>query len=253
MSDDHLSRIETLWSVVRTAHSDNGTQTSAARASLIERYGIAVRRYLMASLRDTDAVDDAFQEFSLRFVRGDFSGVAPEKGRFRSYLKTVVYHLIADYGRARKKFQAAAIEHESLLASPQQDTHVETDRQFFDGWRDNLLERAWNRLQSEEDTSGKPWFTVLRCRAESPELRSPELAACVSERCGREITPGNLRVLLHRARDRFAELLIEDVRESLDDADPDALQQELIDLNLWTYCRHLLADSDPRNAASRQF
>lgn len=237
--NQHLSQIETLWSVVQRAHDADSSETTAARASLIERYGEAVRRYLMASLRDPDAVDDAFQEFSLRFVRGDFSGVSPEKGRFRNYLKTVVYHLIADFGRARKKHQAAAIEHESLLAAPVTDEANRMDAEFLAGWREALLNRAWDRLRLEEKSSGKPWFTVLRCRAECPEARSPELAQIVTQRTGREVSSGNVRVLLHRARDRFAELLMADVRESLVAADHVGVQQELMDLNLWTYCKHL--------------
>ncbi len=85
--NEHLSRIETLWSVVRQAHAADSAATSSARAQLIERYGDAIRRYLMACLRDSDAVDEVFQEFSLRFVRGEFASVSPEKGRFRSYIK----------------------------------------------------------------------------------------------------------------------------------------------------------------------
>jgi RNA polymerase sigma factor (sigma-70 family) len=243
----HLSRIETQWSVVQRAHETDSAGTMAARASLIERYGGAVRRYLMASLRDADAVDDAFQEFSLRFVRGDFSAVSPEKGRFRNYLKTVVYHLIADYGRSKKKYQAAAIEHESLLAAPMTDDSQHLDAEFLSGWRETLLTRAWDGLLSEEEASGKPWFTVLRCRAEYPEARSPELAEIVTQRTSREISAGNVRVLLHRARDRFAELLLADVRESLDGTDDAGLQDELMDLDLWTYCKHVLRDGQIRD------
>ena len=116
MADPRLSQIETLWSVVRQAHCDESEETSAARAQLIERYSDAIQRYLMACLRDRDAVDEVFQEFSLRFVRGAFSGVSADKGRFRSYIKTVIYHLVADFGRRRRKYAAAALEHESMLA-----------------------------------------------------------------------------------------------------------------------------------------
>jgi RNA polymerase sigma factor (sigma-70 family) len=248
LSDNHrLSRIETLWSVVQRAHEPDSAETAAARASLLDRYGDAVRRYLMASLRDADAVDDAFQEFSLRFVRGDFANVSPEKGRFRNYLKTVVYHLIADFGRARKKFQAVVIEHESMLVAPEDDQAQALDAQFLTSWRESLLHQAWERLREEESASGKPWYTVLRSRAEHPEARSNELSEIVKDHLGRTVSPGNIRVLLHRARDRFAEILSADVRESLANADADRLRTELQDLNLWTYCRHLHESSPEAN------
>lgn len=248
-AEHHLSRIETLWSVVRRAHSDEATapQTAEARAVLIERYGNSVRRYLMASLRDTDAVDELFQEFSLRFVRGDFAGVAPEKGRFRNYLKTVVYHLIADHGRRRARATAVSLDDERGVAEPVSDPEPDaaSDQEFLHGWRDALLDRAWCQLQREEQEAGTPSYTVLRLRADYPSERSPDLAARVSDAVGREVSPGHVRVLLHRARDRFAELLVADVRDSLTEPDPEVLQHELVDLNLWTYCRHLLDDDGP--------
>ncbi|MCA9065018.1 MAG: sigma-70 family RNA polymerase sigma factor [Planctomycetaceae bacterium] len=242
--NEHLSRIETLWSVVRQAHAEDGSETTEARARLIERYGGAIRRYLMASLRDEDAVDEVFQEFSLRFVKGDFRNVCPEKGRFRFFLKTVIYHLIADYGRRRKRFQAAALQHESLLADQPDDSTPEADLQFHATWRDHLLADAWERLQSEETENGKPFYTILRCRADQPDLRSPELARHISTQLGREMTAGNLRVQIHRARERFAELLIISVRESLESDDGEILENELIDLNLWAYCKPMLKPDD---------
>ena len=71
MHDDdlHLSQIQTAWSMVRQAHGDD-TAVHAAQQSLLDRYGGAVRRYALASLRDEDAADEVSQEFALRFVRG---------------------------------------------------------------------------------------------------------------------------------------------------------------------------------------
>ena len=100
--DLHLSRIQTAWSMVRGAHGDH-TAVQSAQQRLLDRYGGAVRRYALAALRDEDAADEVFQEFALRFVRGDFGKADPERGRFRAFVKTVVYRLIVDYQRRQKK------------------------------------------------------------------------------------------------------------------------------------------------------
>ena len=63
---------------------------------LVLRYGGAVHRYLLASLRDVDAADELAQEFALRFLRGDFKNADPGKGRFRDFLKRAVYRLMVD-------------------------------------------------------------------------------------------------------------------------------------------------------------
>src|ERR687891_2597361 len=102
MDDDlHLSRIQTAWSMVRRAHGDH-TAVHDAQQSLLDRYGGAVRRYALAALRDEDAADEVFQEFALKFVRGDFGNADPHRGRFRAFVKTIVYRLIVDHQRRRK-------------------------------------------------------------------------------------------------------------------------------------------------------
>ena len=114
MDDDlHLSHIQTAWSMVRRAHGDH-TAVQSAQQALLDRYGGAVRRYALAALRDEDAADEVFQEFALKFVRGDFEGADPERGRFRAFVKTIVYRLIVDYQRRRKKRQREGPMHTNV-------------------------------------------------------------------------------------------------------------------------------------------
>jgi RNA polymerase sigma-70 factor (ECF subfamily) len=75
---------------------------------------------------------------------------------------------------------------------------------------------------------------------EHPDLRSPELAEGLTKKLGKSINAGAVRVLLHRARDLFAEMLLDEVSESLTDSSLDEAEQELIDLELHEYCRPAL-------------
>src|SRR5262249_42995545 len=90
MSDTDLahriSQIQTLWTVVGQAGGEGTTRAvNAAQEQLLERYGKAVYRYLLGALRDSDVADEVYQEFALRFVRGDLAGADPARGRFRDY------------------------------------------------------------------------------------------------------------------------------------------------------------------------
>lgn len=242
MSDpaDHLSQIQTLWSVVHRAHAGQLEDARPAQERMLELYGGAVRRYLMAALRNEDGVDEVYQEFSLRFVRGDFRNVSPERGRFRSFLKTCLYHLIVDYQRRRKKGAHVEADMEQMAAHSTPAGDSADDAAFLKSWRDDLLARAWQKLANDEQQTGKPYHTVLLVRAEQPDARSPELAAAVSERLGREISSANVRVLLHRARELFAEFLLAAVTDSLPENRRDLLDEELIELQLLDYCRAAL-------------
>jgi RNA polymerase sigma-70 factor (ECF subfamily) len=81
MEDDdlHISRIPTAWTMVRDAHRDH-TAVQVAQQQLLDRYGGAVRRYALSALRSEDAADDVLQEFSLKFLRGDFANANPSAG-----------------------------------------------------------------------------------------------------------------------------------------------------------------------------
>ena len=146
--------------------------------------------------------------------------VSANKGRCRGYIRTVIYYLVADFGRRKKKYAATASAHESMLAGTAH-LRLQLDEQFQTSWRDSLLGKGWETLRKCEEETGKAWYTVLKARSENPQLRSPEL---VSDLLGKEVSSGNMRVLVHRARERFAEILI--------------------DLNLWQYCKPLLQSDD---------
>ena len=242
MDDDpHLSQIQTLWSVVELAHGD-ATAMQSAQQKMLDRYGGAVRRYALAALRDEDAADEVFQEFALKFVRGDFRAADPGRGRFRAFVKTVVYRLIVDYQRRKKKLGREGQMH-SNVAEPGElasASGADEDALFHASWRDELLARCWGKLAEYECTSGKPYHTVLRYRVAHPEIRSPELAEGLSKKLGKPINAGAVRVLLHRSRDAFADLLLDEVVNSLADGSLDAAEQELIEFDLLEYCRPAL-------------
>jgi RNA polymerase sigma factor (sigma-70 family) len=242
----HLSRIQTLWSVVRRAHGGSPAAAAgrptvqSAQQALLDRYGGAVRRYALAALRDEDAADEVFQEFALKFVRGDFGNADPERGRFRAFVKTVVYRLIVDHQRRGQKQRREGLLHANL-PEPVATGEAEGDDALFCGsWRDELLARCWQRLAELEAQQGKLYHTVLKYRVDHPELRSPALAEGLSRLLGKPIEAGAARVLLHRARESFADLLLDEVTDSLEDGSLDEVEQELIELDLLEYCRPAL-------------
>jgi hypothetical protein len=63
------------------------------------------------------------------------------------------------------------------------------------------------------------------------------MAERLSALLGRRVGAGGLRQTLHRARDRFVEFLLAEVVASLKDPTSEQVQEELIELGLWDYCR----------------
>jgi hypothetical protein len=61
----------------------------------------------------------------------------------------------------------------------------------------------------------------------------------------RPFTDAGIRKTLQRARQRFAELLFEEVASSLESRELDDVEEELIDLELLPYCRSALPRRRP--------
>src|SRR5437868_4985846 len=99
----HLSRVTTRWSLVVQAHWGDRSAMTEAQEALLDRYGGAIARYLLAALRDPAAAGEVAQEFALCVVRGDFRNADPQRGRFRDFVRTVLFHLVVNYQRQRQK------------------------------------------------------------------------------------------------------------------------------------------------------
>jgi RNA polymerase sigma-70 factor (ECF subfamily) len=239
-----LSDISTLWSVVCRAHRGPAEAVSVAQQLLLERYGAAVRRHLTAAVRRPDVADELFQEFALRLVKGGLGGADPRRGRFRDFVQGVLFHLVADYHKRQRKepLPLTADVPEPAVEPP---SLSQADEAFVNSWREELLARSWAALAAAEGQTGQRFYTVLHLRAEQPGLSSARLAEEVSARLGRPCTAAGVRQTLHRAREKFADLLLDEVAQSLEDPTPEQVEEELLELGLLDYCRPRLGRRSP--------
>jgi RNA polymerase sigma-70 factor (ECF subfamily) len=237
--DRPLKNITTLWTVVCRAHDGLPEEAAAAQRDLLDRYGLAVYRYLLGALRDPHAAEELAQEFALRFLRGDLRRADPERGRFRDFVKGVLAHLIADFYR-RQKVQPRPLPPNTLDAIAPEPAAATRELEFNESWREELLNRAWKALAHSQRQTGQLFYAVLRFRAEHPDLRSAQMAEQLGAQLGKPVTAAWVRQTMHRARDKFADLLIHEVVQTLDAPTVEQLQEELLDLKLLVYCQPAL-------------
>jgi DNA-directed RNA polymerase specialized sigma24 family protein len=250
-----LSAISTRQTELRNAYDADPNLRAKAREAIIYRYQKAIQRYLRAALQSPTAAEELFQRFAVEFLSGRLQGWNPARGRFRYYLKAVLIRLVNDYRKERRYPRLVALgsrpRHEESyseqnpLDSPQKPVSDRQERDDFDeAWRDELLAHTWAALSDVERESGQPFFTVLRLRATNPKVTSTEIATRLTEQLkpARPFTDTGIRKTLERAREKFANLLIDEVGRSLAEPTLDELEQELIDLRLlgYHYCRDIL-------------
>jgi len=232
----HISRISTMWSVLRAAHGD-GSQKQAAQALLVECYGPAVRRYLKTLTRNEHTTDELWQRFMLKLMSGAFRNVAPEKGRFRSYVKVTLFHLVSEEFKHQRKNPVHLPDHNE--PAPAGTTLPPDEERFEQYWRQQLLDRTWDALQDAQPR----YYAVLKLRTSHPDESIEALSEMMSAE-GDAMTSTAFRKVLSRARERFAGLLLDEVARSVDPPTPERVESELADLGLLAYCRPVLAALD---------
>jgi RNA polymerase sigma-70 factor (ECF subfamily) len=233
--EQRLSRISTSWTVLRQANDGPADAAVAAQQLLLQRYGGAIYRYILRAVGDPAVADDLTQEFGLRLIRGQFHRADPDRGRFRDYVKTVLFHLVSKYRKGLHKqprpMSTDSPEFVNLAAVPE-----DADREFDASWRDELLARAWEALARTHSR----FHAVLRLRADHPDMGSAEMAAQLTQQLGKPFTADAVRQNLRRARETFADLLLDEVAQSLEAPTAERLQEELAELTLLEYCRSAL-------------
>jgi RNA polymerase sigma-70 factor (ECF subfamily) len=241
--EQHLSKIVTLWGPLQEAQQGAPGAAGAAQRQLLERYTPAIYRYLLGAVRDPHVADELFQEFALRFVRGDFKRADPQRGRFRDFLKTALYHLIVDHQRRGRRPVHALGDYEPPVVDP---SIKDSGEDFAALCRQELMARTFKSLAEEERATGQPLHTVLRFRMDHPQLRSPQMAEELGRILGKPVSAVWVRKKLLAARTRYAALLLQEVAQSLEAPTDDQLEQELIELGLLDYCREALAERRQR-------
>jgi RNA polymerase sigma-70 factor (ECF subfamily) len=223
-SEDHLNRLSTHWDEIVAAHGD-GSSARAAQCAVLRRYSRAVFTFLRVATGDPQIAEDLSQEFALRFVRGDFHRLDTGRGRFRQFVKTVLYNLAADHFRRLRAAPQPLPVHD--LFAPET-----AEAEFTRCWQEGLLARTWEELRQV----GGGLHAALRWRVEHPDLAAADGAIALAAALGRPVTSVAFRQTLHRARQKFADLLRAEVATSLDQADAAAVDTELADLGLLAYC-----------------
>ena len=230
---DHLTTLDTSWTQIRNAHTI-GPAGQAAMRDLIGRYHDAVERYLRLKLRDRNLADEVFQEFWTKLLDHKLAGADNSKGRFRDYLRTVLHRLIVDHFRGRKI--------QPLPPGDLLDPAV-PDAEYDRVWREAIIRRVWSRLETYEASSTKNRYaTVLHLRVENPDAAIDDLAVSLATQLGTKVTAESFRKTLQRARGKFLELLIEELRVTIHPATPEDIEAEIFDLGLGNLYRRYSAE-----------
>ena len=221
----------TRWSVVLAA----GGATPAAGealAVLCRAYWYPLYAFVRREGKSAPDAQDLTQEFFARLIAKEWLGeVAPERGRFRSWLLAAMKHFLAKEWRdAHREKRGGGATFEPLDTSAAEERYgrepaeLATAEKLYDRrWAMDLLDRGFARLEAEFAAAGKAaQFAALKFSLTGEKVALREVA----EQLGS--SEGAVKVAVHRLRERYRELIRAEIAETVETAEQvEAELQEL--------------------------
>lgn len=219
----------TNWSRVLRARGEATEDVRKALEELYRAYHAPLLAFARRLEADPDRAEDLVQGFFARLVhdRRLFDAADPKRGRFRTFLRAALRHHAInahDAATAQKRGGGAQFIDADLDAFVSPDPAA--DALYDRLWARALLDRALARLAEEQARSGKEaLFSALRGRLPNSDDDTRPLAAAAA---ALRMSVGAVKVALLRLRRRFAELVREEVAETVErPEDVDAELREL--------------------------
>ena len=232
MSEPPSSRsfAPTRWTLIVRARGET-SEARAALGELCEMYYQPVLRFLRREGRDEDTSREAAQEFFARVLRSSgFSEADPNRGRFRSYLLGALKHFLADQRKHEHRLKRGGGRTLDSLHPDGRSGELDADLDpieipdsstpapdsvFDREWALEVMARALDRLKQEFAGEEKAQqFEVLKpwLMGESASLSQAEAARQL------EATEGAVKVMIHRLRKRFREVVRSEIGQTLHDS-----------------------------------
>lgn len=161
----------TAWSVLLAAKDSGNPDSLAAMNRFISGYWRPVFYYLRARGKSVQQAEDLTQEFFLRFVQREWLAPAdPSRGRFRSFLLTILSRFVADQSPKRAPrqhtFEQQFVPISALLGENERSfapSETETPEDIFmRQWARSVVGNVRRRLKIWCADNGRPdWYRVF--------------------------------------------------------------------------------------------
>ena len=221
----------THWSVVLAASGNASVSTEAALATLCQAYWFPLYAHVRRRGNDPESARDLTQGFFSELLAKDSIARADrERGRFRTFLLAALDHFLHHQhrdaqalkrGGGREFISWDAQDAEQRYALEPVDNRS-PDREFDRRWALATLEKVRHQLRNEFLLAGKSeLFNALRPHL-SGELETLPYAQIATQL---NMTVVAVKVTVHRLRQRYGELLRQEVAQTL--ADPSGVEEEI--------------------------
>jgi len=227
----------TRWSVVRKALHELDENSSKALASLCEAYWFPLYAFLRRSGKSSHDAEDLVQGFFEQLLRtGSLGAADPDRGKLRTFLLTCLRNYLSDQfdkeNAAKRGAGRSPISlDEEYARTRYEKCSVDTatpDEIYQRQWALAVLEHALQQIRAEFSARGEEVaFEIFRPFlgfGTGPEQGYEEAA----QKLG--LSTGTVKSRVFRLRQRWRDLVVEEVSRTLGNPDPQSIRDELMDL-----------------------
>jgi RNA polymerase sigma factor (sigma-70 family) len=224
----------THWTCVLSAAEGNSAPAEVALAQLCERYWYPLFIYARRRGHSPEDAADLVQGFFAKVLEKNYlNGADPLKGRFRSFLLMMLDRFaFNEWDRTNRQKRGGGVQVLSIdvgdtelryLAEPADQ--LSPERACERAWATLLLARVLDRVEEEFRAAGKvKIFDELKVflTGEKSEVTRAEICQKLA------MSETNLKVSVHRLRQRYREVLRAEIALTVDS--PDAIDEEIRNL-----------------------
>ena len=205
--------------------SADAREAQQAVHDIFNAYRYPLYGYLRSSSLGHEDAEDVLQGFFEKMLRTDSLGTAdPARGKLRTFLLTALSRFKLNFQRGEQRrhqrVRAEADLWDADEARWQREQHAtqETPEHAYDRrWAAELIEQVRHRLRQHYEQRGKRELYLALAPLLSSE--QPETEAFAQTAARLSMTENALRVALSRLRKDFRELLLKEVKRTLDEGD----------------------------------
>lgn len=236
-NDDQF--MTTQWSMVlaaASAPSPSSCERDTALAQLCRRYWVPLYAFLRRKGHSDNNAQDLTQGFFERLLAKDYlKSVAPEKGRFRSFMLTAIKHYASnehDRNTAQKRgggvqtFSMDFVAAEEWYRIEPADSAT-ADLLFERRWALSLLENVISALRNKFEQQGRlELFNHLKPHLTSDSERLPYES--IAEHFGCSVS--SVKSTMHRMKKTYRELVRAEVAQTVKPGDVEEELQHLMNV-----------------------
>jgi RNA polymerase sigma-70 factor (ECF subfamily) len=220
--------------MVLAARDAKSPAARAALAELCSTYWYPLYAFIRRQGNSSSDAQDLTQELFARLLAQDFlDSISRDKGKFRFFLLAACRHFLAnerDRARAKKRGGGRPVLPLDFASAEErysrEPAHELTAEKLFERrWALTLLDQVLARLRQEFASRGKePLFERLKdfLMGEKDKVPHAQLAQ------GLAMTPGAVKVAVHRLRRRYLDLLRQEIARTINS--PDEVEDEIGEL-----------------------